>query len=106
MGILDFLGFGDKSAQIAEFKEKNAIIIDVRTYEEFAGGHIQNSKNIPLQIIESKINDIKKLNKPVIACCRSGNRSGQACMMMEPYGFKNVINVVGGMLAWQEKYPG
>jgi rhodanese-related sulfurtransferase len=38
--------------------------------------------------------------------CRSGNRSGQACMMMEPYGFKNVVNVVGGMLAWQEKFPG
>ena len=97
MGILDFLGFGDKSAQIAEFAAKNAIIIDVRTYEEFAGGHIQNSKNIPLQIIESKINDIKKLNKPVIACCRSGNRSGMAKRTLESKGLKNVTN--GG--SWQ-----
>jgi rhodanese-related sulfurtransferase len=96
MGILDFLGFGDKSAQIAEFKEKNAIIIDVRTYEEFAGGHIQNSKNIPLQIIESKINDIKKLNKPVITCCRSGNRSGMATRILN----RNGIECINGG-SWQ-----
>jgi rhodanese-related sulfurtransferase len=96
MGILDFLGFGNKSAQIAEFKEKNAIIIDVRTYEEFAGGHIQNSKNIPLQIIESKINDIKKLNKPVITCCRSGNRSGMATRILN----RNGIECINGG-SWQ-----
>jgi hypothetical protein len=38
--------------------------------------------------------------------CRSGNRSGQACLMLEPCGFKNVVNVSGGMLDWQEKFPG
>ena len=96
MGILDFLGFGNKSVQIAEFKEKNAIIIDVRTYEEFAGGHIQNSKNIPLQIIESKISDIKKLNKPVITCCRSGNRSGMATRILK----RNGIECINGG-SWQ-----
>jgi phage shock protein E len=96
MGILDFLGFGNKSKQIAEFIEKEAIIIDVRTYEEFAGGHIKNSKNIPLQVIESKINDIKKLNKPVIACCRSGNRSGMATRILKQNGIE-CIN--GG--SWQ-----
>jgi rhodanese-related sulfurtransferase len=96
MGILEFLGFGDKSAQIAAFAAKNAVIIDVRTYEEFAGGHIQNSKNIPLQIIESKISDIKKLNKPVIACCRSGNRSGMATRILKQNGIE-CIN--GG--SWQ-----
>ncbi len=96
MGILDFLGFGNKSTQIAVFKEKNAVIIDVRTYEEFAGGHIQNSKNIPLQIIESKISDIKKLNKPVIACCRSGNRSGMATRILK----RNGIECINGG-SWQ-----
>lgn len=96
MGILDFLGLGDKSAQIAAFAAKNAVIIDVRTYEEFAGGHIQNSKNIPLQIIESKISDIKKLNKPVIACCRSGNRSGMATRILK----RNGIECINGG-SWQ-----
>ena len=96
MGILDFLGFGHKSKQIAEFTAKNAVIIDVRTYEEFAGGHIKNSKNIPLQVIESKINDIKKLNKPVIACCRTGRRSGIASMILK----KNGIDAMNGG-GWQ-----
>jgi rhodanese-related sulfurtransferase len=41
--------------------------------------------------------------EPVYFYCRSGNRSGQACMMLESLGFTNVINVTGGMLAWQER---
>lgn len=45
-------------------------------------------------------------NETVYVYCRSGNRSGQACLMLEPYGFKDIINVSGGMLAWQEKFPG
>ena len=96
MGILDFLGFGDKSKQIAEFTAKNAVIIDVRTYEEFASGHIKNSKNIPLQIIETKINDIKKLNKPVIVCCKSGMRSSQATSILK----RNGIEAINGG-GWQ-----
>ncbi len=86
MGILDILGFGKKSDDIKEFVEKGAIVIDVRTYEEFASGHIKGSKNIPLQVIGSKINDIKKLNKPVIACCRSGMRSAQATSILKQHG--------------------
>lgn len=101
MGILDFLGFGDKSKQIAEFTEKGAVIIDVRTYEEFAGGHIKNSKNIPLQVIESKINDIKKLNKPVILCCRTGNRSGMASMILKRNGIEAMNG--GGWQSLQSK---
>ena len=96
MGILDFLGFGNTSKQIAEFIENNAIIIDVRSYEEFASGHIQNSKNMPLQIIETKINDIKKLNKPVIVCCKSGMRSAQAHSVLK----RNGIEVMNGG-GWQ-----
>ena len=96
MGILDFFGFGDKSKQITEFTTKNAVIIDVRTYEEFASGHIKNSKNIPLQIIETKINDIKKLNKPVIVCCKSGMRSSQATSILK----RNGIEAINGG-GWQ-----
>ena len=101
MGILDFLGFGNKSKQIAEFIEKGAVIIDVRTYEEFADGHIKNSKNIPLQVIESKINDIKKLNKPVIACCRTGRRSGIAAMILKKHGIEAMNG--GGWNSLQSK---
>ena len=88
MGLLDILGLGNKSNVITEFVAKGAVIIDVRTYEEFAEGHIKDSKNIPLQIISSKIDDIKKLNKPVIACCRSGMRSGQATSILKQNGIE------------------
>jgi rhodanese-related sulfurtransferase len=92
MGLLDFLGFGNKTNSIQEFKEKGAIVIDVRSQGEFAGGHIKGAKNIPLNEIDSKINDIKKLNKPVIACCASGMRSSQATSILK----KNGIEVING----------
>jgi rhodanese-related sulfurtransferase len=44
-------------------------------------------------------------DKEVILYCRSGNRSGQAALMLESMGFSNVKNLVGGMLAWQQSYP-
>ena len=96
MGLLNMLGFGNKSNDVKEFIDNGAVIIDVRTYEEFASGHIKGSKNIPLQIISSKINEIKKWNKPIIACCRSGMRSGQATSILKQHGI-DCIN--GG--GWQ-----
>lgn len=88
MGLLDFLGLGNKTADIQEFIEKQAVIIDVRTTGEFAAGHIKGSKNIPLDKIQSKLQEIKKLNKPIIACCRSGARSGQATSFLKQNGIE------------------
>jgi phage shock protein E len=101
MGLLDFLGFGNKSNSIQEFKEKGAVIIDVRSQGEFAGGHIKGAKNIPLNEIVNKINDIKKLNKPVIACCASGMRSSQATSILKQNGI-DAING-GGWQSLQNK---
>ena len=86
MGILDFLGFGNKVGDIQEYVAKGAIILDVRTKEEFADGHIKGSKNIALQVLNSNIATIKKWNKPVIACCRSGMRSAQATSILKQNG--------------------
>ncbi|MCL9807924.1 rhodanese-like domain-containing protein [Flavobacterium luminosum] len=88
MGILDLFGLGNKTNDIKEFVEKGAVIIDVRTPGEYVSGHIKGSKNIPLDTISSKINEIKKLNKPVIACCRSGMRSGQATSILKQHGIE------------------
>jgi rhodanese-related sulfurtransferase len=96
MGLLDMLGFGTKTNKIKEFTDKGAVIIDVRTPGEFEGGHIKGSKNIPLNTISSKINEIKKLNKPVIACCASGMRSAQATSVLK----QNGIDCVNGG-GWQ-----
>lgn len=88
MGLLDLLGFGDKTNDIKDFTERGAIILDVRTTGEFASEHIKGSKNIPLDQISTKINEIKKLNKPVIACCRSGMRSSQATSILKQNGIE------------------
>ena len=96
MGLLDFL-FGNKNDMIKDFQNRGAIIIDVRTTKEFNQGAIAGSKNIPLQIINSKIESIKKHNKPVITCCASGIRSGSAASILKSRGIHNFIDVKGGL---------
>jgi rhodanese-related sulfurtransferase len=81
-------------------------LLDVREPHENAAFNI-GGQLMPLGLIQSlQIDEIEHLkDETVYIYCRSGNRSGQACLMLEPCGFKNVINVTGGMLAWQEMYP-
>ena len=92
MSILSFLGLDNKSGSIAEYQQKGALVLDVRTPSEYAGGHIKGSKNIPLNELPTRIQEVKKLNKPVIACCQSGMRSSQATQFLQ----KNGIDVVNG----------
>ena len=82
-------------------------IVDVREPHEKAEFDI-GGVLIPLGQIQSmQIDEIEDLKeKEVILYCRSGNRSGQACMFLDAMGFKNTRNLVGGMLAWQEKVGG
>ena len=96
MGLLSMLGIGGKSESVKEYMDKGAVIIDVRTVGEFREGHIKNSKNIPLDNIFSKVNEIKRLEKPVIVCCRSGMRSAQAASILKNSG----IDVMNGG-GWQ-----
>lgn len=96
MGILNMLGFGNKSENIKDYIEKGAVIVDVRTVGEFREGHISGSKNIPLDTIFSKAKEIKSWNKPVVVCCRSGMRSAQAASILKNSG----IDVVNGG-GWQ-----
>ena len=58
MGILDLLGLASKTNNIQEYVQKEAIILDVRTIEEYNGGHIIGSKNIALQILTNEISEI------------------------------------------------
>jgi rhodanese-related sulfurtransferase len=67
-------------------KETNCTIVDVRSHEEFMGGHVANSINIPLQTIPERIEELKGLNAPVVLCCASGNRSGQAHYFLSQHG--------------------
>jgi phage shock protein E len=59
-------------------KENKGTIVDVRSYGEFMGGHVVGSINIALNEIPERIEEIKQLKTPLVLCCASGNRSGQA----------------------------
>jgi len=80
-------------------------LLDVREPSEYAEYNI-GAQLIPLGNIQANaIDEIEELrDKEVIIHCRSGKRSQTACLILEQYGFTNTVNVVGGVLAWQEKY--
>lgn len=61
-------------------------IVDVRTAGEFSGGHVPGSINIPLHQVVERLDEIKQLQQPIILCCASGNRSGQATHFLRAQG--------------------
>ncbi len=97
MGLFNlFKNSGDKEGMIKEYLEKDAVVIDVRTPMEFKEGHVSGSINIPLQVFQARFHEIKEMNKPIVAVCRSGARSGQATGFLKQQGI-DAIN--GG--PWQ-----
>jgi rhodanese-related sulfurtransferase len=80
-------------------------IIDVREPVENADFNI-GGLLLPLGKVQTmQVEDIEDLkDEEVIVYCRSGNRSGQACMILDSLGFKNTKNLVGGMLNWRETF--
>lgn len=81
----------------AELVKEGAIILDVRSAGEFAGGHIRRSINIPVEKLVGNINKLKSKSNPIITCCASGARSASAKGILTSRGFTNVYN--GG--SWQ-----
>jgi len=69
-----------------------ATIVDVRSPGEFAMGAIEGSINIPLDQVPHKIEEFKNMKKPIVLCCVSGNRSGQACHFLEANGLEDLYN--------------
>jgi phage shock protein E len=69
-------------------KEQHAVIVDVRTPFEFQQGHGEKARNIPLHEIKKNLSELKKLNKPIVTCCRSGNRSKTAASILREAGIE------------------
>ena len=87
MGILSFLFGNSKTKEkVKNLLDNGALIIVVRTLDEYRGGHIKESVNIPLNIISKKANELKRKNKPIVVCCRSGARSGMAADQLRKAG--------------------
>jgi phage shock protein E len=68
--------------------DKGAVIIDVRSPQEFDGGNIRGSKNIPLGQIAQRADELKAKNVPIICVCASGMRSGNACAILKKSGIE------------------
>jgi rhodanese-related sulfurtransferase len=96
MSFFGLFGGGNDNSSIEEYLKDGALVIDVRTVEEYQSGHVKGSKNIVLNSIPAKVTEIKGFNKKIIAVCRSGARSGQATSFLKQQGI-DVIN--GG--PWQ-----
>ncbi len=80
------------------------LLVDVRTADEFATGHIHGAVNIPLDTIETRLNEIPQ-TQPVVLYCHSGNRSGKAAQLLSSLGYKQIYDL-GGINAWTEQgYP-
>ncbi len=81
----------------------DALVIDVRTAAEFAGGRILGARNIPLADLARRAGELDKHKaKPVIVYCGVGNRSASSVALLRKNGFGNVVNLTGGFAAWQQ----
>ena len=82
--------------------EKGAIIIDVRTKEEYKEKHIEKSVNIPLQVLEQYTEHLP-LDKEIIVYCRSGSRSGVAAAYLKKHGF--IVHDIATQANWERELP-
>ncbi|MDX1363979.1 rhodanese-like domain-containing protein [Arenibacter latericius] len=83
--------------------DQNAFILDVRTQEEVEEGYIPNMTNLDIRMGQDFIDELEKLDKSknYYVYCRSGQRSGQACAIMNKLGFEHAYNLEGGIMNWQ-----
>jgi rhodanese-related sulfurtransferase len=80
---------------------EDLVLVDVRRPDEHAEKNISNSILITLDTLPDRVDELEQYrDREIILYCRSGNRSGQACMFLDLSGFANVVNLKGGMLAW------
>ena len=94
----------DQSTWISQFRsDENALILDVRTPEEFETSRIPNSKNIDFYNPQNFMLEIEKLDRDnsYYVYCRTGVRSANSCQLMNELGFDKVYNLLGGIVEWK-----
>lgn len=99
--IKQLFGLGPK-VDYAGLVKQGAIILDVRSKGEYAGGHIKGSVNISVDTLSNNLSKLKDKNKPIITCCASGMRSASAKSILRSNGYLNVHNG-GGWVNLQNK---
>jgi len=80
---------------------KSALVLDVREPDEFAQGHLQGARNVPLSQLESRIKELEKFrDKPVLVVCQRGSRASKAAKLLKAQKFSALNVLKGGMQAW------
>ena len=103
MGFFDFFKQPDINQGIKDYQATpGAILLDVRTTQEYGGGHIPGSKNVPLQTIDKVVSVVENKDTMLYVYCQSGARSRQATSMLQGMGYTNVNNI-GGIAAYSGK---
>ena len=103
MGFFDFLKQPDINQGVEQYNTTSgAILLDVRTPEEYAEGHIPGGRNLPLQNIDKAADIIDNRDTPLFVHCLSGGRSRQAAAVLKQMGYTNVTNS-GGIADYQGK---
>jgi len=103
MGLFDFLRQPDINQGVKDYQETpGAVLLDVRTAQEYRESHIPGSKNVPLQTIDKVESVAENKDTPLFVYCYSGSRSRQAVNMLQHMGYTNVTNI-GGIAAYSGK---
>ena len=103
MGFFDFLKGPDINQGVKEYSTTDsAVLLDVRTPDEYRQGHIPGSKNVPLQSISKVTGMIDNKSTSIFVHCLSGARSRQAAAILKQMGYTNVKNI-GGISAYAGK---
>lgn len=89
--------FGMETTDFAALVKQGATVVDVRSKGEYAGGHIKNSINIPVDQLAANLARLKDKSKPIITCCASGMRSSSALTILKNAGYTQVYNGGGWM---------
>jgi len=85
------------------FNHEDALVLDVREQSEWMDGHIAKARHVPVGQLGKRSGELDKYRtKPIVAVCRVGNRSAHACSVLRKAGFENVLNLDGGMVAWEQ----
>jgi rhodanese-related sulfurtransferase len=87
---------------VRRINEEGSLVLDVRENSEVKSGRIKGAKHIPLKELKPRLQELSKYkDKSVVVYCRSGNRSAQACDVLTSNEFEKVVNLQGGVMAWQ-----
>lgn len=103
MGFFSFMKSSDINEGVKRFRETaDAVLLDVRSRQEYAAGHIPGSRNLPLDQLDAVEDTIPDLHTPIFVHCLSGGRSARALAILKEMGYHEVSNI-GGIGSYRGK---